>query len=133
MSGDGRKAWLGRHKSAFALRLAIRTVPFLVVVFGLLWLNRRVGTPPSLSFAILQWIAPSSPALAVLIVLYWVTRRLLPLALLLQLSLAFPDVAPSRFRTSMRRNTTRQLQRDLDAGRLEDTTRNRPLNTCWCS
>ena len=39
-----------------------------------------------------------------------VTRRLLPLASLMTLSLVFPDEAPSRYKTAMRSGTIRNLQ-----------------------
>ncbi|MEO1064248.1 MAG: HD domain-containing phosphohydrolase [Actinomycetota bacterium] len=51
------------------------------------------------------------------------TRRLLPLATLLGLSLAFPDRAPSRFGVALRSGSTRRLRDRLDelaAGKVDD-------------
>ncbi len=45
-------------------------------------------------------------------------RRLLPLAELLNMTLVFPDRAPSRFGVALRSGTIRQLKKSLDAGDL---------------
>ena len=44
-------------------------------------------------------------------------RRLLPLATLFQLSLVFPDQAPSRIRSAARAGSSRRLQRNLEEAR----------------
>jgi hypothetical protein len=43
-------------------------------------------------------------------------RRLLPLVMLLRLSLAFPDRAPSRAQVALRANRARRLQRQIERG-----------------
>ena len=52
-------------------------------------------------------------------------RRLLPLAALLRLSLAFPDQAPSRFRIARRTATLQQSQARVAAAMAADDTRRR--------
>jgi len=50
------------------------------------------------------------------------TRRLLPLASLLKLSIVFPDAAPSRFRIALKHGTTRDLARRVEDGALDERT-----------
>ncbi|MCP5025115.1 MAG: tandem-95 repeat protein, partial [Actinomycetia bacterium] len=49
-------------------------------------------------------------------------RRLLPVVALFKLSLAFPDHAPSRFKTALRSGTVRQLERQVASGQLTRAT-----------
>ena len=51
------------------------------------------------------------------------SRRLLPLAALMRLSLVFPDSAPSSFRTALRTGTVATLEERLTATRQGDTHR----------
>lgn len=53
----------------------------------------------------------------VLVVVDRFARRLLPLAALLRLSLAFPDRAPSRYKLARSVATTRQLEAEIEAAR----------------
>ncbi|MGI9610609.1 MAG: Ig-like domain-containing protein [Acidimicrobiia bacterium] len=48
-----------------------------------------------------------------------VFRRLIPAAALLELSLAFPDAAPSRFNAALRTRSVRTLQREVAEGELD--------------
>jgi hypothetical protein len=74
--------------------------------------------------AILRWLLIALASTSVMVAFDRVTRRLLPLAVLLGLTLAFPDQAPSRFKIAMRIGTTLQLRRivaDARAGRVGET------------
>ena len=57
------------------------------------------------------WVLPGLVALAVVFLTERLSRRLLPLASLLKLTMAFPDQAPSRLSIALRTGTVRQLQR----------------------
>jgi putative nucleotidyltransferase with HDIG domain len=76
----------------------------------------HLGTPPR-GFAKVLWIGWLFAAgSAVALVLERAARRLLPLAVLLQLSLAFPDRAPSRFTVARTAGNVRRLhERIADA------------------
>ena len=74
--------------------------------------------------AILRWLLIALASTAVMVAFDRLTRRLLPLAVLLGLTLAFPDQAPSRFKIALRIGTTLQLRRiiaDARAGRIGET------------
>jgi putative nucleotidyltransferase with HDIG domain len=57
------------------------------------------------------WVLPGLVALIVVFLTERLCRRLLPLASLLKLTMAFPDQAPSRLSIALRTGTVRQLQR----------------------
>ena len=70
--------------------------------------------------AVLRWLLIAIASTSVMVAFDRLTRRLLPLAVLFSLTLAFPDQAPSRFKIAMRIGTTLQLRRivaDARAGR----------------
>ena len=89
-------------------------VPFAAsVVFA--WVLS--GLLPSVStwpMAILRWLLIALASTSVMVAFDRLTRRLLPLAVLLGLTLAFPDQAPSRFKVALRIGTTLQLRRIID-------------------
>lgn len=57
------------------------------------------------------------------------SRRLMPLAALLQLSLVFPDKAPSRARSALRETNTRKVLRELEDARLRGETSQEVLSS----
>ncbi|MEZ5167760.1 MAG: HD domain-containing protein, partial [Acidimicrobiales bacterium] len=112
-----RRPWLSR-----TVRLGAHAIPF-VVVTAIIWrVHRWLGPPAGLLEAVVRWTALSAASTFALIGLDRVARRILPLATLLQMSLIFPDEAPSRFSIALRQRTTRSLQRELEEGRLAHDT-----------
>jgi hypothetical protein len=67
------------------------------------------------------WAGLSVAATAALVVAGRLSRRLLPVAALMRLSLVFPDSAPSRFRTALRTGTVATLEERLAAARRGET------------
>ena len=63
------------------------------------------------------WFAVAAASTAVLMLVNRLARRLLPLAMLLNLSLVFPDHAPSRFAVAARAGTVRSLEQLADRTR----------------
>ena len=110
------RRWAARPVQARLLRVCVFMVPVIGSVVSVHVFSRLVEMPTS-SFLrfILWWVAMSAAATGVLVVLDRAARRLLPLVALLNLSLAFPDAAPSRFRTAMRSNTVETLAQRVDA------------------
>jgi len=88
-------------------------------------LSHLVPSPNGV-LATLAWFALILiPSLVVLIVVDHFARRFLPLAVLLRLSLVFPDRAPSRLAVALNAGNPRRLaaylQQSTDAGRASDT------------
>jgi hypothetical protein len=109
-SPDG--AWHGRPLLAGVIRLVQYGVPLLVG-----WLTahavRAVLSPhlPSL------WLAVAVVVVAVVtsLVTSRLTIRLAPLALLLRMTMVFPDKAPSRFKVARRSTSATEIRRLLDS------------------
>lgn len=114
--------WRGRPWLSRVLRLLVVGLPLVIVVLAAWRIHVALGAPVDRTEAILRWVALSVASTIALIGLDRLARQLLPLATLLQLSLIFPDRAPSRFSVALRQNTTRRLQRDVEAGKLEPGT-----------
>jgi hypothetical protein len=109
--GDQRR-WQPRP----LLSLAVRGLALILPLACALAVNAVIGRalgPPS-GPAIVVWVvfilAVSSTTL---VLVYRLTRRLLPLAVLLDFSLAFPDSAPSRFAVARQRPNLKDLQAQL--------------------
>ena len=109
-SSADRRRWEAAPHWATALRFTTIALPLLAA-----WLAVYLASPhfyqPGLGFETLLWIVQ---ALAVSMLasaaVDRAARKLLPLATLFQLSLVFPDRAPSRFKVALRTGTIRSLQ-----------------------
>jgi hypothetical protein len=102
----------------------VLVVPFAASVAFAWTLSGLLPTVSTWPMAILRWLLIALASTSVMVAFDRVTRRLLPLAVLLSLTLAFPDQAPSRFKIAMRIGTTLQLRKivaDARAGRIGET------------
>jgi hypothetical protein len=109
--------WSARPGVARLLRGLVFVLPFgASVVF--VWLVSRAVTAPdgTLGFVI-WWLALSAGGSIVMLLVDRLARRLLPLAALLQLSLVFPDQAPSRFKAALEAGRVSRLEDRLELTR----------------
>lgn len=113
-SGEqGGDRWVARKGTALALKAVVLVGPAALAV-GVSALASHLITAPSTIGPKLVWLAAlAATSTALLVVADRQLRRLLPLAALLRLSLAFPDRAPSRFRSAMRMGSARTLEQRL--------------------
>lgn len=111
--------WRGRPVLSASLRLFIVLAP-IGAAFGasVLCANGLPHADGGLELAI-NWIVTLLASTASLLGVDRAARRLLPLAVLLQLSLAFPKEAPSRFRIARRALNLRDLQARVETARRE--------------
>lgn len=108
------KSWARRPTVAWAVRIVLFLAPFLGG-----WAAIKLAEPlfvdPAGRFRIGAWIVQ---AIAVSAVASLATsralRHLTPLPALLNMTLVFPDHAPSRFKVALRSGTTRKLLADRD-------------------
>jgi HD-GYP domain-containing protein (c-di-GMP phosphodiesterase class II) len=112
--------WAARPRGAQAVRAAVFLVP-VVAATGAGWLvARSVPTPSSLLGHAGLWAAVLLVSLLALVLADRAIRRILPLAVLLDLALVFPDRAPSRLRVAReavrRRTVEEHLARLASAG-----------------
>ena len=119
-SGESAVRWRQRPRLAASLRALVVVAPVLVSVAAA-WAASR-SLPPVTGLGSRLWhlavlVAVSSVAL---VAVDRVVRRLLPLVTLLELSMLFPDQAPSRIKVAReaarRRPIEEQLARVRDAG-----------------
>ena len=106
--------WAGRPLIAFALR----STPVVVPV-GASWAATRLAAPafwhPAHVVGALVWVAQLIVVGSAAALLGGrASRRLLPLAALYRLSIAFPDRAPSRFRIALRSGNVKRMQAQFD-------------------
>jgi hypothetical protein len=117
MTADGgtvRRRWAARPWRARAVRLLVYALPVAGSLGCVHLVTTIVGAPPaSLWLFLVWWLAMSLTATAVVAVAYALLRRLLPLGALLELSLVFPDEAPSRFRLALHSGTVDSLEERL--------------------
>ncbi|NNC79721.1 MAG: hypothetical protein HKN94_06155, partial [Acidimicrobiales bacterium] len=85
----------------------------IAISFGLSWWASKTYPPSQVGLATwLWWVIVATMSFLVMLVTDRFARRFLPLAALLRLSLVFPDEAPSRYKSALRKGTTNQLERE---------------------
>src|SRR5204862_1459246 len=106
--------WSAHPWRARSLRVLVYAAPIACSV-GVAQSAAALVRPPtnSLWVFLLWWAVISLAATVVGSGFYRLSSRLLPLGALLQLSLVFPDEAPSRFRLAMRTGTVEELEERL--------------------
>ena len=103
--------WSGHRLQAGLVRLLVYATPLVGSIAFVHFAAKAVPAPRhSLAEFIGWWLGLSVVATVVLVAIDRVTRRLLPLAALLKLSLVFPDEAPSRFKVALRSGSVEHLE-----------------------
>ena len=111
--------WTDRPLLARLLKVFVLICPIAMSVGFVAVASRVVHRPDHWYGVVAWWIGLTLTSTVVLTATERLTRTIMPLVALFNLSLVFPDHAPSRFKVAMRTNTVRQLQRSLAAGPLE--------------
>jgi HD domain len=109
------RRWAAHPWRARGLRVLVYALPIAGSLAVVHFATSITGVPTSsLTVFLLWWFAISILATGVVSAGYAATRRLLPLGALLELSLVFPDEAPSRFQLALRSGTVESLEERLD-------------------
>ena len=109
--------WTARPWVARSIRVFVYVSP-LVVSVAVAWvLSGIVPRADNFALGIARWFLIAAVSTVVLIGVDKLARRLLPLATLFGLTLAFPDQAPSRFRMALRNGSTAQLRKRITQAR----------------
>jgi HD-GYP domain-containing protein (c-di-GMP phosphodiesterase class II) len=114
----GEVRWRGMPVRAALLHVAIYVVPIamsVVVAFAVSRLLPRSG----FGSTAVWWLAVAIPATLTLWTTDRLLRRLLPLAVLLRLSLLFPDRAPARYAIARASRSTPELERRIAAAKKD--------------
>ena len=114
-SGAKDRAWAPRPGRAFLVRSVVALGP-IVVSFGLIrFVAPALAQGPG-RWGVVLFVAQGAVVGTVAAHLTQrATRRLLPLVSLLNMTLVFPDRAPSRFGLALRSGTIKQLKGALDS------------------
>jgi putative nucleotidyltransferase with HDIG domain len=122
---DRTDRWEARPILSLALRSVVMLVPIAAGVGIAAFLSRAIPRPSG-GEAVLWWAGLFAASAVTAWAVDRVARRLLPLAVLLQLTMLFPDRAPSRFAVARRVGTTRSLEERVrkarEAGEEDDPT-----------
>lgn len=113
--------WRSHRIAAIGVVVGAAGLPAVLalVLTGLLAQDWR--RPDGFANTMAWWLSLTAVAWIVIHAAHIVTRRLFPLATLLQMGLAFPGTAPSRFRIALRAGNTRRLRQSLVAsGNIDD-------------
>ena len=116
-TSDIEQRWEGRPLTAALVRgVAFLTPVAASTVFAFV-VTATLPPPSSRTTQVIMWLLVSVASTGVLIVVDGLARRLLPLAALLNLSIVFPDRAPSRFKVARRVGGQRNLEARLAEAR----------------
>ncbi|MFT7647601.1 MAG: SNF family Na+-dependent transporter [Candidatus Poriferisodalaceae bacterium] len=102
--------WDQRASMARLIRVCVAVGPALMALAFGVWV--RSAWPPARAgmYPALWLVAVLAVSIGIAAGVERLARRLTPLAMLLKMSLIFPDQAPSRFKMAMRSGTTRKFQ-----------------------
>jgi HD-GYP domain-containing protein (c-di-GMP phosphodiesterase class II) len=118
--------WAARPWRARTLRALVYAIPIAASFLFIRVATALTGTPTSSLYVFLAWwFGMSAAATVVVSLIYAATRRLLPMSALLELALAFPREAPSRFRLALATGTVEDL-----TARLRDDPGRDPQEAC---
>jgi hypothetical protein len=115
-----RDRWQARPLWGHALRVLVVVVPVLLSAVTAFSLAAVVPRPTGGPGLVGWWVLILGASMVALTVVDVISRRLLPLAALLQLTMLFPDQAPSRFRIARQAGSVGSLQRQLTLAREMD-------------
>ena len=109
--------WQGRPFAAACLRSFVVVAPIAIAATTSLLTARAVNGASGIGSLALRWFVVIAASLLALVVTERVVRRLLPMAVLLRLSLAFPGARPSRLRVARAAANLRELEERLRIAR----------------
>ncbi|MDH3308038.1 MAG: Ig-like domain-containing protein, partial [Acidimicrobiia bacterium] len=119
-------SWEGKPVRAFLIRVAAFALPLVFAVFVAWQLTRLLPTPATWPGMVLWWLLVMASSTLALRFADRFAKRLMPLAVLMKLSLVFPDKAPNRFGVSLKSGSAHSLEELIEraerAGRHDDLT-----------
>ena len=119
-------SWEGKPVRAFLIRVAALVLPLVFAIVVAWQLTRALPTPRTWPGVVLWWLLVMASSTMALRIADRFAKRLMPLAVLMKLSLVFPDKAPNRFGVSLKSGNAHSLEELLEraerAGRHDDLT-----------
>jgi hypothetical protein len=116
--------WEGKPVRAFMVRAAAFLLPLVFAILVAWQVSIRLPKPTTIPGVVFWWLVVVVVSTIALRLADRVAKRLMPLAVLMNLSLVFPDKAPSRFGVSMKSGNARRLEELIEeaeaAGKSDD-------------
>lgn len=103
--------WRGRTSLATFVSATAFLVPVALSIIAAAIVARTLAAPHGVGWTVGWWVMVLGTPLIVLAVTDRLARRLLPLAVLLKMTLVFPDQAPKRMAVARKAGSTRDLAR----------------------
>ncbi len=116
-SNDASRSWQARPWISRLIRGVVLGGPIAAATGVALLANRLLPLAEPASLVILRMLAIMALSTGVIWLTDRLARRLLPLAVLMRLSLLFPDQAPSRLKAALKGGSSRRLGQLVDATR----------------
>src|ERR1041384_6857110 len=116
---DNNKAWRQRPLVSAELRFAIFVAPIGASLGVAIWVLHFLPQPRTHALLLVRWALSIASSTAALLAVDRLTRRLMPLAVMLKLSLAFPKEVPSRIKLARRVASTKKLEQLAERARRE--------------
>ena len=113
---SGRSRWEARPLVALGLRLSMALVPAVAAVLVTICLNEIATPPTNWPSRLVTWALLLGVSTIVALAVEHRMRGLLPLALLLRMTLVFPDEAPSRYAIARAANSPAKIKALAAAG-----------------
>ena len=111
------QSWRSRKWAARLTRAVVFLVPIVAAVLAAIGMARVLPEPRTVLPTIGWWVSVVATSLLVSHVVARLAARLLPLAALLNMSLVFPDRAPSRFKIALRSGSSGRLRKEVARAR----------------
>lgn len=109
MTSEPESGWQQRRALAATVRVAATLVPVAASVAVGVLANVQLAVATTVPGAVLRAVGIMALSLPVLVGVDALARRFLPLTVLLQLSLVFPDQTPSRFKLALKAGSGRRM------------------------
>ena len=118
VSNDSGRRWKSFSRASLLVSGIVVAIPICVSAAVAFAMSHLLPRPHTVLFEVLWWIGVLGTAGLAAIGAGRLSRRLLPLAALLNMSMLFPDKAPSRLAVLRKMGSTRNLDRQVQAGEV---------------
>ncbi len=117
-NNDSGRRWKSFSRTSLLVSAIVVAIPIAVSATVAFALSHLLPRPHTVFSEVLWWIGVLGTAGLVAIGAGRLSRRLLPLAALLNMSMLFPDKAPSRLAVLRKMGSTRNLDRQVQSGEV---------------
>ncbi len=109
-------SWRSRRGLAMAIKFVALILPIACSLAWVILIPAILPNPQQSLEYVGWWFIVLGGAITMAIFTEKLARKLLPLAILFRLALAFPEAAPSRFAVALRASSVRDLKKQLEEG-----------------